>query len=108
MARPRGEFRRLITKALADGGPATSREIAQRTGIAFGVTMETLNNMVRAGDAVKLEPVRRSGVCRPVPFYGPAAEVAHADAAAELQASLAAAWRAAPPASRIETVIESP
>ncbi|MDP2007838.1 MAG: hypothetical protein Q8K45_19370 [Rubrivivax sp.] len=88
--RPQGEFRRLLVKALQEA-PGTSRELAQRTGIAQGVTMHTLDVMVRAGQADSTQRVRRPGVKRPVPFY-----VLCADRPAELAepgyVALTAAW----------------
>ena len=42
----------------------------------MGITsaMYTLRNMVYAGEAVQLEPVRVAGVKRPVPVYGAASD----------------------------------
>lgn len=67
--RPQGEIRVDIAAALIDG-PGTTRELAIRTGWSIGLTRQALQDMVRAGDACKLEPVRCPGVKRPVPVYG--------------------------------------
>jgi hypothetical protein len=68
LGRPRGDIREALVQALA-AGPATSRELAQRACVGFTKAMETLNNMVTAGEVKKLDPVRRPGVKRPVPVY---------------------------------------
>lgn len=66
--RPRGELRQAAERALL-AGPATSREAAERTQAAFDAMRRALDNMVRAGDAVKVEPRTVPGVKRPVPVY---------------------------------------
>lgn len=53
--------------------------------------METLNNMVKAGEVEKLSPVRRAGVCRPVPFYG-LQQPAHGSAPGVALAHVMGAW----------------
>ncbi len=92
--RPQGEFRRLLVKALQEA-PGTSRELAQRTGIAQRVTMYTLADMVRAGDVDSTQRVRRPGVKRPVPVYALPAAV-EADAG---HVALVDAWMRQPAAS---------
>lgn len=67
--RPQSEIRVCLAAALVEG-PGTCRQLAQRTGWSVGLTRTALDNMVRAGDACKLDSVRVRGVCRPVPVYG--------------------------------------
>lgn len=78
--RPHSEIRVCLAAALLEG-PGTSRQLAQRTGGGLDDTREALNNMVRAGDAVKLPSVRVPGVKRPVPVYARAVRGADAVAA---------------------------
>lgn len=88
--RPQSEIRVCLSAALIDG-PGTTRQLAQRTGWAIGMTRRALDNMVTAGDAHKPHSVRVPGVKRPVPVY----ERAPLSAAANIQqpmASLIAAW----------------
>jgi hypothetical protein len=66
--RPQSEIRVDLAAALVDG-PGTCKQLAQRTGWAIGMTRTALDNMVRAGQAAKVAPVRVPGVCRPVPVY---------------------------------------
>ena len=73
--RPRGEFRQALDMALGAGGGAwhpvglTTRELAARANVAIDAARLTLDNMVRAEEAVKLDVVRVPGVKRPVPVY---------------------------------------
>jgi hypothetical protein len=67
--RPHSEARLAAAAALV-AGPGTCREIAMRTGWSIGAMRTALTNMVAAGDACRLTPVRRAGVRRPVPVYG--------------------------------------
>ena len=79
-----------LAAALIDG-PGTTRQLAQRTGWAIGMTRRALDNMVTAGDAHKPRSVRVPGVKRPVPVY----ERAPLCAAAHIPqpiASLISAW----------------
>lgn len=93
--RPRGEYRQALEYALRGGGGqwhpvgATSRELAARANLGVDVARLTLDNMVRADAAVKLDDtVRVPGVKRPVPVY------AAADArAADLSRAVGAWWR---------------
>ena len=71
--RPRGEPRELLAEEIRQL-PGTARDLATRTQIGFEVARRTLDNMVRAGEATKLDPVRVPGVKRPVPVYGPVAK----------------------------------
>lgn len=64
--RPQSEIRLTLAAALVDG-PGTTRQLAQRTGWAIGMTRRALDNMVTAGDAAKVQRVRVPGVKRPVP-----------------------------------------
>lgn len=66
--RPQSEIRICLTAALVDG-PGTTRQLAQRTGWAIGMTRKTLLNMVQAGDADSTTRIRQPGVFRPVPVY---------------------------------------
>lgn len=105
--RPTSEIRLTLAAALVDGG-GTTRQLAQRTGWAIGMTRRALDNMVTAGDAAKLSSVRVPGVKRPVPVYTRAQRVLACQggglvagpAAAGLD--LISAWMrsAAPPAGR--------
>ena len=64
----RGEIRNTLQLGLL-AGRGTTRELAQRTGVGVTKAMHTLNDMVRAGEVVKLDTVRVAGVKRPVPVY---------------------------------------
>lgn len=75
----RGEIRDALGMALK-GGHGTTRDLAMRSGVGVSAAMYTLRNMVDAGEACRLPPVRVPGVKRPVPVYGPAE---HDDAANE-------------------------
>lgn len=66
--RPQSEIRITLAAALVDGG-GTTRQLAQRTGWAIGMTRRALDNMVTAGDVCKPRSVRVPGVKRPVPVY---------------------------------------
>lgn len=83
MSRPQSEIRVDLMAALVDG-PGTTRELAQRTGWAIGLTREALNNMVKAGDVRKGKPVHVRGVKRPVPVYERAVRVRDALGTAHL------------------------
>lgn len=72
--RPQSAIRVDLAAALVDGG-GTTKQLAQRTGWSIGLTREALNNMVRSGDARKVQPVRVPGVKRPVPVYEKATRV---------------------------------
>lgn len=67
--RPQGEVRVAVAAALMDG-PATTRDLAVRTGWSIGRVRTVLMDMVRAGDAAPVSSTRRPGVKRPVPVYG--------------------------------------
>ena len=68
--RPHSDVRCDVAAALVDG-PGTVLELAQRTGWSVAAVRTALDNMVRAGDATNEAhpPVRRPGVCRPVPVF---------------------------------------
>lgn len=88
--RPLSEIRLDLEAALIDGG-GTTRQLAQRTGWAIGMTREALNNMARAGVASKCY-VRVAGVCRPVPFYSRAVAPLDDGEGLAPMLSLIAAW----------------
>lgn len=91
--RPHSEIRVDLAAALVDG-PGTCRQLAQRTGWSIGLTRTALDNMVRAGDACKLPPVRERGVKRPVPVYGKACRLRDALIAPHQSvSSVLAAWQ---------------
>lgn len=71
----RGDVREALSLALK-GGHGTTRDLALRSGVGVTSAMYTLRNMVYAGEAVQLDPVRVPGVKRPVPVYGAANEEA--------------------------------
>lgn len=75
MARPLGDYSRLLLDELAANGGGTSRELAERTGMSYGVASETLSNLARAGRVLKTD-VRVEGVRRPVPRYDAAPQLA--------------------------------
>lgn len=90
--RPQSEIRVCLSAALMEG-PGTTKQLAQRTGWSIGMTMTALHNMVRAGDAKKLPPVRVPGVSRPVPVYARALRSVDAAAgSSQPMQSLIAAW----------------
>ena len=94
MARPRGEIRLALLRAL-ESGQGTTRELAQRSGVGISATMLTLGNMCTAGEVCKPCRVRRPGVNRPVPVYALTGPQSHADRSstgAALQSALAS-WR---------------
>ena len=94
MARPRGEIRLALLRAL-ESGQGTTRELAQRSGVGISATMQTLGNMCTAGEVCKPCTVRRPGVHRPVPVYALTGPQIHADQSstgAALQAALSA-WK---------------
>lgn len=68
--RPFGPARGELVQALGSG-PATSRVLAQRTGLCLGEVQRTLGNMQRPPRVavVVLECTRVEGVSRPVPVY---------------------------------------
>ena len=68
--RPCGPARGELVQALASG-PATSRVLAQRTGLSLGEVQRTLGNMQRPPrvDVVVLTCTQVIGVSRPVPVY---------------------------------------
>lgn len=70
MARPVCEPRAVLKTALAalpDG--ATWRAMAERTGLPASLTRRTLDNMARAGDAVRAGATHVPGVNRPATVY---------------------------------------
>lgn len=69
----RGEVRDALSMALK-GGHGTTRDLALRSGVGITSAMYTLRNMVCAGEARQLDPVRVPGVKRPVPVYGAAGD----------------------------------
>lgn len=90
--RPLSEIRLDLAAALIDG-PGTTRQLAQRTGWAIGLTRTALDNMVRAGDATKPRTVRVPGCKRPVPVYERAVRQVDVVAANDSPyLSLIAAW----------------
>lgn len=95
--RPQSETRIAIAAALIEGG-GTSRQIAARICGGQADVMNTLNNMVQAGDVRKVRLVRVDGVKRPVPWYE-RAPLCGADAANEPIQSLIAIWAACPVAA---------
>ena len=96
MSRPYSEIRLDITAALVDG-PGTCRDLAMRTGWSLGLVRVCLRNMVAAGAAVNIEPVRVPGVRRPVPVYARApVRAARAEPAAGGIVDLIAAWAGLP------------
>ncbi len=72
--RPQSEVRVAVAAALMDG-PATTRELAMRTGWSVGRVRTVMMDMVRAGDAKVLPGVRRVGCKRLVPVYARAQRV---------------------------------
>jgi hypothetical protein len=99
--RPRGELRQAAERALL-AGRATSREAAERTQVAYDAMRVALDNAVRAGDVVKVEPRRVPGVKRPVPVYA-LATASSSDAGLAL-ATCWAEWPCTgPPRSRLSS-----
>lgn len=98
VSRPYSEIRLDITAALLDG-PGTCRELALRTGWSLGLVRVCLRNMVAAGAAINLPPVRVPGVRRPVPVYARAPERAFAREPADGIRDLIAAWAGLQPAA---------
>lgn len=94
MARAPGEIRLALRSAIAIS-PGTTRQLAARTQVGVQAAMYTLNNMVQAGEASKLAPVRVPGVRRPVPVYGPPVEIV--DQARALHAAMRAWSTPRPP-----------
>jgi len=90
MARPRGEIRQVLFNALREGPASTTRELAARAGVGITAAMDTLNNMVKAGEVVVLHSARRPGVKRPVPVYSiaPATDPCNEHNGAALQSAL--------------------
>lgn len=71
MARPCSAQRIALLEAL-DLGPATSRELARRAGLAdLGIVTRRLDHLVRySGHVAVLRKERVPGCKRPVPVYG--------------------------------------
>lgn len=97
MSRPYSEIRLDLTAALLDG-PGTCRDLAKRTGWSIGLVRVCLRNMVAAGAAVNLDPVRVPGVRRPVPVYARAPERAFLREPDSGIRDLIAAWAGLPTA----------
>ena len=74
----RGEVRDALAMGLM-AGPATTRDLAMRTGVGLEKAMYTLRDMVNAGEVLQRDPVRVPGVKRPVPVY----DLANGEAANE-------------------------
>lgn len=89
--RPHSEIRVLLAAAMVDGG-GTARELARRVCASHALVMETLNNMVKAGDACKPRSVRVAGVKRPVPWYERAVRADECAANDAPYQSLISAW----------------
>lgn len=71
MGRPTGKDRQAILGALAQG-EATSRVLAERSGLDFERVSEILWNMARRGRGQQVQVVRHErvrGCKRPVPVY---------------------------------------
>lgn len=101
--RPQSEIRLCLSAALLDG-PGTTKQIAQRTGWAIGMTRRALDNMVTAGDAHKPHSVRVPGVKRPVPVYA-RAPLQPQDTDSLPVASLISAWVGRPMESTMEAAM---
>ena len=102
--RPHSDIRVDLAAALVDG-PGTCRQLAQRTGWSIRLTRTALDNMVRAGDAAKLEPVRERGVKRPVPVYGKGCRISDAlRAPHESLAGVLAGWQRWPSYVEVRTM----
>lgn len=68
--RPAGELHLALRQAMwRSGKPMTTKQVAQLACAGLVATRATLDNMVRARKALKLEPRRVPGVKRPVPVY---------------------------------------
>jgi hypothetical protein len=68
--RPAGELHLALRQAMwRSGRPLTTQQVAQLACAGLVATRHTLDNMVRARKALKLEPRRVPGVKRPVPVY---------------------------------------
>lgn len=91
--RPRERLRQLLCDELGKRA-GTAREIAGRTQLAYGTAQWMLRDMVAAGDARKLEPVRVAGVKRPVPVYArmPAPETFDLPRVEQAQLELQRQW----------------
>lgn len=66
--RPPGEIREALWRGF-ESGPATTRELAMRTGVGVSAARMTLDNMRRAELVAVVDEVRLPGVKRPVPVY---------------------------------------
>lgn len=66
--RPPGEIREALWRGF-ESGPATTRELAMRTGVGVSAARMTLDNMRRAELVQVVHEVRVPGVRRPVPVY---------------------------------------
>lgn len=85
-----GETRMDLLRGL-EAGVGTTTELAMRTGLPLPATRMTLDNMVRAGDAVK--DFKRLPHCkRPVPVYGLASRVGSSPSRPSLDWSLITCW----------------
>lgn len=68
--RPAGELHLALRQAMwRSGKPMTTQQVAHLACAGLVATRTTLDNMVRARKALKLEPRRVPGVKRPVPVY---------------------------------------
>lgn len=80
--RPVGPERQSLLAAL-HSGPGTTRELAGRSCVGIDKARDTLNDMVRAEQVVKLTTTKVPGCKRPVPVYGlPLSEAQPAEALA--------------------------
>jgi hypothetical protein len=102
--RPYSDVRVDLAAALIDG-EGTTKQLAQRTGLPVSRTRRALDNMVRAGDAMKMTPVRVPGVKRPVPVYGRAVRADDMACDAEPFVSLIQAWASMPARQPVEAVM---
>jgi len=89
--RPHGEIRQVLRQALSSGA-GTTRDLASRTNVGLEAARLTLDNMVRAGEAVKLAQVKVPGAKRPVPVYAAQQQQHTAAQAAQALADAIGVW----------------
>lgn len=89
--RPPGEIRMVLVKALGEQ-PGTVRDLATRTQVGFAAAARTVENMVRAGQAMPFDTTRVPGVCRPVTIYSLSDSRDPAPRAPQPQVELATCW----------------
>ncbi|URI11436.1 hypothetical protein MW290_21060 [Aquincola tertiaricarbonis] len=96
--RPRGEVRQAIGAAaqayMAEGQPATIRELAARAGVGLIAAQQCVSNMLRAGELAATGTKAMPGVKRPVLLLVPVAAVAASEPAGRDLGRLLAGWSA--------------